>query len=448
MKPIFSPARFLVFSFIFGTCLLFSSANNVTFSQAVSAIDRDRAHVILKTIKDDIKRNYYDPDFHGVDIDARFKEADDKLKEATSNGQMFGIVAQAMLDLHDSHTFFVPPSRYVEVEYGWHMLMIGDKCYLTAIKPGSDADAKGLKPGDQLLAIEGYRPARENLWQLHYLLNNLQPRPGVRMIVQSPDGQPRQVDVASKVKQGKRVLNLVSDTGNDLMDLIRDSENYDRINAHRTYDLGPDLMVWKMPEFGNISKDQLDEIMDKAKRHKALIIDMRDNGGGEEELMLRLLGNLFDHDVKIGDIKRRKETKPLIAKTRGKDVFNGQLVMLVDSGSGSAAEITARVVQLEKRGTILGDQTAGAVMRSRGYDHQMGADTVVFYGASVTDADIVMTDGKSLENVGVTPDTISLPTGAEMRSLFDPVLSKAAELVGVKLEPAKAGAMFPVKWKP
>jgi C-terminal processing protease CtpA/Prc len=207
-------------------------------------------------------------------------------------------------------------------------------------------------------------------------------------------------------------------------------------------------MVWKMPEFGNISKDQLDEIMDKAKRHKALIIDMRDNGGGEEELMLRLLGNLFDHDVKIGDIKRRKETKPLIAKTRGKDVFNGQLVMLVDSGSGSAAEITARVVQLEKRGTILGDQTAGAVMRSRGYDHQMGADTVVFYGASVTDADIVMTDGKSLENVGVTPDTISLPTGAEMRSLFDPVLSKAAELVGVKLEPAKAGAMFPVKWKP
>jgi C-terminal processing protease CtpA/Prc len=328
------------------------------------------------------------------------------------------------------------------------MLMIGDKCYITAVKPGSDAEAKGIKPGDLIYGIDGIRPARENLWQLHYLYNALQPRAGVRMIVQSPDGQPpRQVDVASKVKQGKRVLDLTSESGNDFMDLVRESENDDRINAHHYYELGPDLMVWKMPAF-DLSKDKVDEMMDKAKGHKALIIDMRGNGGGYEETMLRLLGNLFDHDVKIGDLKTRKEAKPLLAKTRGGNVFKGQLVLLVDSGSGSAAEVTARVVQLEKRGTILGDQTSGAVMRARSYSHQVGVDTVVFFGDSVTDSDMVMTDGKSLERVGVTPDTVMLPTGAEMRSQLDPVLSKAAELVGVKLEPAKAGAMFPVKWKP
>jgi C-terminal processing protease CtpA/Prc len=87
-------------------------------------------------------------------------------------------------------------------------------------------------------------------------------------------------------------------------------------------------------------------------------------------------------------------------------------------------------------------------MEARHYLHETGVGTTVSFVASVTDADVVMADGKSLENVGVTPDTISLPTGAEMRSQLDPVLSKAAELVGVKLEPAKAGAMFPVKWKP
>jgi len=92
----------------------------------------------------------------------------------------------------------------------------------------------------------------------------------------------------------------------------------------------------------------------------------------------------------------------MIAKTRGDGGFNGKLVVLVDSDSASAAEVLARVVQLEKRGVVLGDRTSGKVMRSRFYQHEMGVDTVIVYGASVTDADIIMSDGISLEAAGVT----------------------------------------------
>ena len=56
---------------------------------------------------------------------------------------------------------------------------------------------------------------------------------------------------------------------------------------------------------------------------------------------------------------------------------------------------------MEKRATIIGDHSSGAVMVSKGYPHQLGADTVVFYSASITDADLIMADGKSLEHVGV-----------------------------------------------
>ncbi|MFY9610079.1 MAG: hypothetical protein WAU45_15875, partial [Blastocatellia bacterium] len=75
---------------------------------------------------------------------------------------------------------------------------------------------------------------------------------------------------------------------------------------------------------------------------------------------------------------------------------------------------------------VVGDWSAGAVMRALHYEHQLGADTVVFYGASVTDADLIMSDGRSLERIGVTPDETLLPTAADIAAKRDPVLARAA----------------------
>jgi len=206
------------------------------------------------------------------------------------------------------------------------------------------------------------------------------------------------------------------------------------------------LLVWKMPEF-DLERNDVDSLVDKARKRNNLILDLRGNSGGREDTMLRLIGNFFDRDIKVGELKRRKETKPLVAKKRGSDFFSGNLVVLVDSESGSASELFSRVVQLEKRGTVLGDRSAGAVMRSRGHSHQAGMDIVSFYAVSITDADIIMTDGKSLEHVGVIPDRIILPTAADLRDGKDPVLAEAAALLGFKLDAQKAGSFFPIEWR-
>jgi len=196
-----------------------------------------------------------------------------------------------------------------------------------------------------------------------------------------------------------------------------------------------------------ISKEHVDDIMGKARDFKSLIIDLRGNGGGYVDTLERLVGYFFDHDVKIADLKGRKEMKPQLAKTRGGDGFKGQLVVLVDSDSASASELFARVIQLEKRGTIIGDRTAGAVMTARHYDHETGVGRVLYFGTSVTVADMIMSDGKSLENVGVTPDEIARPDGADLAAQRDPVLARAAQQLGVKLDAEKAGSFFPVEWR-
>jgi hypothetical protein len=85
-------------------------------------------------------------------------------------------------------------------------------------------------------------------------------------------------------------------------------------------------------------------------------------------------------------------------------------------------------------------------MRAKGFYHESGVGRVLYFGGSVTDADIIMTDGKSLENLGVTPDQVLKPTGKEMATNQDPVLSLAAKLAGVELDAGKAGTLFPFEW--
>lgn len=412
-------------------------------SQGVSSFERERGRVMLDMVKTEIKKNYYDPGFHGVDLEARFKAADEKIRSAASLGQVFGIIAQAMTDLGDSHTFFIPPSRAYRTEYGWQMQMIGDVCYVVAVKPGSDAATKGLKVGDVVHSIDGHPPARENLWKLQYLYYTLRPQPGMRVVAQGPDAEPREIDVMAKVEQGRRNINLTD--ANEIMTLVREAETESRLHRHRYHEVGDELIVWKMPEF-DLPPLKVDDVMNNIRKRKSLILDLRGNSGGDEDMLLRLIGSLFDHDIKLGEIKRRKETKALIAKSRGDQAFNGKLVVLIDSKSASASEVLARVVQLEKRGLVIGDLSAGAVMRAKIYPHQVGADIVVPYAACITDADLIMTDGKSLERIGVTPNELLLPTAADLAAKRDPVLSRAAALAGVKIDPEKAGSLFPIEW--
>ena len=82
-------------------------------------------------------------------------------------------------------------------------------------------------------------------------------------------------------------------------------------------------------------------------------------------------------------------------------------------------------------------------MQSVRFNGQLGTDSVVLYGASITNADVVMADGKSLEHVGVIPDEIILPTGEDLLNDRDPVMARAFELLGVKVTPEVAGKAFP-----
>ncbi len=414
--------------------------------QPITSFERTRTENMLEQVHGELKKNYYDPTFHGIDVDARYKTYLERIKKAPTIGDAYRVVAAYLSGLDDSHTSFWPPRRSYRATYGYRMQMIGDKCFITDLRPDTDA-AKKLHPGDEIVSLNQFTVTRKDLWQLDYSLNQIAPVPATEFVLRDPSGNERHETVMTKFETDKRVKDLSFENGDsDFWQLVLEDEKSEHLLRNR-YAEQNDVLIWKMPVFTS-DADALNDMLGKARKHKTLVLDLRGNPGGDEASVTLMVAGLFDHDVTICKRVMRKGEKPLVAKSRGRDAFTGQLIVLVDSESASAAEILARVVQLEHRGTVVGDLSSGSVMESRYYPFTIGADVVIFYGASITSADLIMADGKSLEKIGVTPDVLILPTAADLAAGRDAALARAAELAGIKLDPLAAGKMFPFEWAP
>jgi len=421
--------------------LLFAASVSARAQQAaqekIKSEQRDLVEGMLKNIHEALKRNYYDSSFHGLNVDARYKEYDQRIKKAETLADALRVVAAYLSGLNDSHTFFVPPLRSYIADYGYQMQMVGDACYVTEVRPGSDAEQK-IHPGDQIISLDGYAVGRRDLSQLDYYLNQIAPKPMTGMTVLSPSGETRKVAIATKYIKREDASDFWSQK------VERDKEQH---LMHQRFVEQGDVLFWKMPAFA-VEESEVDRMIRIARTHKTLILDLRGNPGGYMTTLSHLVGGVMDHDVTIGTRVMRNGQKPEIAKSRGKNLFTGNLIVLVDSKSASAAEVFARVVQLEHRGTIIGDRSSGSVMESVLYPFDDYSGVNVFYGAFITNADLIMTDGKSLEKVGVTPDVLLLPSAGQLATGKDPVLAKAAQLGGVNLDPVEAGQLFPFEWAP
>ena len=406
--------------------------------------DRELGKLMLRNVQRDIQKLYFDPTFHGFDLPGRFAQAGEKLKTAESTGQVMAIVAQAVLEIGDSHTRFFPPERTVRAEYGWTMRPIGDVCRVLAVRPRSAAETKGLKPGDAVLSVNGYPANRATADTLRYLFYSLRPQSALRVVAQSPGQPERTLDLAAELKRSALGVDL-TEGSYAFWAMVREGQEERHLGRHIYDSLSDDVLVWHMPGF-NLRDGGVRELIGRARKHQTLILDLRGNPGGFIDQLKELTGSLFDHDVTIAEEKSRKGSKPLVAK-KAREPFLGKLIVLVDGDSASSAEVLARVVQIEKRGTVIGDLTAGAVLEAeeRSYD-LAGTDSIITYGAEIAVADLVMTDGASLEGKGVTPDELLVPTGEDLAADRDIVLTRAAALAGLEIPEGKTLSFLPYEW--
>jgi C-terminal processing protease CtpA/Prc len=407
-------------------------------------LDRERMLYMLETVAKAVREKYYDPSFHGVDIEARFREAENKIKVASSVSQAITAIAASLDYLEDSHTYFLPPPRNTRYAYGWRMQMVGDRCLITEVKPGSDAEAKGLTPGDEVLSIRNYPPTRQSLPKLGYYFEFLRPQPTLALRVRGPSGEEQDREIGARITTLQQIMGV---TLSDFLEPEREAEHVNKLRRPKYVELAEGVIAVKMPRF-NLDAEGTDNLLRRLRKAKKVILDLRGNPGGAEESLVQFIEGMFEGEVMIGTLISRKERKPFTARGLGKRSYSGEMIVLVDSQTSSAAEVFARVVQIEKRGRVIGDISSGRVMRARVFQAHVGVDIVTFFGAAITDSDLIMKDGQSLEGRGVTPDEVLLPTPQELRAHVDPVLARACALFGISVKPEVAGRWFPYEWLP
>lgn len=423
----------LVSSWIAAVAAIATPPSPPTFTEG----DLVRARGMLRRAQEEVVREFHDPQLLGANFNQQCDVVDQALPRARSNSEAMMMIAQAFLDLGDSHTAFISPRRRDLVKHGWQFHAVGPATYVSQVDKGSDAAAKGLRVGDRVLAIDGIEPRPADLNRLKYLLIALAPRSGMRVIVQAPGGAPRQLDLAAKVSRGGAIRDLTNTM--TYHELVTEGENHHHQNRSLFASLPGDILVWRLRRF---DEEKIAGGLLRVRGAKAVVLDLRGNPGGSVSACQDMLRGFFDQKfVALTEWGRGKKKEWVI---NGRGTFTGPLYVLIDRQSSSASEVFARNVQLRQRGVVLGERSAGALSVGQIIPLSLGsADKFTSFGVGVTVAKIVMSDGASVEGIGVTPEHVVIPSHEDLYQRRDPLLARVLALIGHELTPEAAGQLFP-----
>lgn len=147
---------------------------------------------------------------------------------------------------------------------------------------------------------------------------------------------------------------------------------------------------------------------------KGLILDIRNNPGGLLDQAVKIANRFIDSGVIVSMQGRKEDQKMKFNAHPDGKLSRYPLVVLVNSGSASGAEIVAGAIQDHARGIIIGTQTFGKGSVQTIFPLKDGS------GLRLTTARYYTPNGRSIQAKGIVPDIIVKPSQAEEEKAIVP----------------------------
>ena len=233
----------------------------------------------------------------------------------------------------------------------------------------------------------------------------------------------------------KRVKQIIADTKNEqegkeqkITDEWLQQMRYENFRLRKLERLDGNIGYFNFLNFTPlaVSKQSISSAMNFLLYSNAIIIDLRENGGGSAETMNFLLSYFLEDSIQISELRYRKNNNVIKSYTMNDSSINKiprniPIYVLVSNRTSSAAEGFAYTLQQYKRAVIIGEQTKG-----EGNPGKLFVINDDLYIMIPTAEAINPVSKKSIDGIGVIPDIIINKNKALTKSLLEAYSSLAA----------------------
>jgi carboxyl-terminal processing protease len=355
-----------------------------------------------------------------------------KVRATTSTLNYYQVLQEMCAQLHDGHTNVYPPKELFAEAFEAppvRTALIEGKVILIEVRSPS-LRQQGVVPGVEVLAIDGV--------PVHTYAQRIAP---FQSASTPQDREMRTYSARLLAGAASQPVTL----------LLQDAKghSFTRTLARSGYSDAqssqPPLLEFKILK-GNIGYVALNSFADKAlltqfaaaypqlQQTKALILDVRRNGGGNSDIGFGVLKYLLDKpfqttvwhtrdyrpsyrpwelpELWYGEVE--KPVSPLSTPA-----YAGKVVVLTSTRTFSAAEDFTVAFDYAKRGLVMGEPTGGSTGQPLSFSLPGGGS------ARVCTKRDTYPDGKEFVGVGVQPQRVVHPTIADVRAGRDTVLEAA-----------------------
>jgi len=313
--------------------------------------------------------------------------------EKVEDKQLIYGAIKGMLDTLDPHTVFMPPEVFKEMkidtagEFGGLGLDIAKRGeVLVVVAPVDDTPAAraGVRAGDEILAIDGEST--------------------------------RSMDVARAAAKmrgpaGKRVtLTLMRPGFSQPQDIVilRDHVRIVSVEGSLYGDIGYVRMKNFQERTDASLKKELDRLrtLNGGRELGGVVLDLRNNPGGLLDQAVAVSDRFLPGNLTIVTTRGREGRNVTEERSHDRDTERPYpLVVLVNAGSASAAEIVAGALQDHGRALVLGTPTFGKGSVQTVIELEDGS------GLKMTIARYFTPKGRSIQELGIQPDVLVAEPG-------------------------------------
>jgi carboxyl-terminal processing protease len=323
------------------------------------------------------------------------------VEETKSKDLIYGAI-KGMVETLDPHSAFLPPNLYKEMQEetrgrfeGIGIEITLKEGILTVVSPIENTPAykAGIQAGDQILKIEG--ESTKNLTLIECVKRLRGPKGSKVTITIMREGFPK-----------PREITLIRDV------IPIRSVRYEILDKNYGY-----IRISQFQEKTSNEFDKAIKELEAASQGglKGLILDLRNNPGGLLDQAVKIADRFIESGLIVSVEGRKEESKMKFnAQRQEDDLTKYPLVVLVNGGSASGAEIVAGAIQDHGRGILLGTQTFGKGSVQTIFSLKDGS------GLRLTTARYYTPSGRSIQAKGIVPDIIVKPTLPEEEKIIPP----------------------------